>query len=99
IDFPDFHIRLGKRLARAGVPVIYYVSPQVWAWRAGRVGVMRSFVRRVITLFPFETEIYRKAGIDVVCAGHPLVDEVDTRLAGAMAAPPAPGTKRIVLMP
>jgi len=99
VDFPDFHFRLGKRLARMGVPVIYYVSPQVWAWRAGRVPVMKSFVRRMITLFPFETEIYRRAGIDAVCAGHPLVDEVDAHLARGVAPRASGGRRRIVLMP
>ncbi|HWC65174.1 MAG TPA: lipid-A-disaccharide synthase [Thermoanaerobaculia bacterium] len=99
IDFPDFHLRLGRRLARLGIPVVYYVSPQVWAWRAGRVPAMRSFVRRMITLFPFETDIYRGAGIDAVCAGHPLVDEVDARLAGDPPAPRAAGKKRITIMP
>ena len=99
IDFPDFHFRLGKRLARIGIPVIYYVSPQVWAWRPGRVSVMRSFVRRMITLFPFEIEIYRGAGIDAVCAGHPLVDEVDAHLDGEAPVPRAAGRKRIAIMP
>ena len=99
VDFPDFHFRFGKHLARMGMPVIYYVSPQVWAWRAGRVPVMKSFVRRMITLFPFETEIYRRAGIDAVCAGHPLVDEVDARLARGPAPRPPGGRRRIVLMP
>ena len=99
VDFPDFHFRLGKALARRDIPVVYYVSPQVWAWRGGRVGVMRSFVRRMITLFPFETEIYRRAGIDAVCAGHPLADEVEMELAGSAAPPRDPGRKRIVLMP
>jgi len=98
IDFPDFHFRLGKRLARAGVPVVYYVSPQVWAWRAGRVATMRRFVRRMITLFPFETKIYRDAGIDAVFAGHPLADEVAERLRHPVAPPP-PGRRRIALMP
>jgi len=99
IDFPDFHFRLGKRLARMGIPVVYYVSPQVWAWRPARVSVMKSFVRRMITLFPFETEIYRDAGIDAICAGHPLVDEVEAHLAAARAPALTPGRRRIALMP
>jgi lipid-A-disaccharide synthase len=99
IDFPDFHFRLGKALKKLGIPVIYYVSPQVWAWRRGRVGVMRSFVRRMITLFPFETEIYRQAGIDAVCAGHPLADEVEMELSASQPLPRDPGRKRLVLMP
>ena len=99
VDFPDFHFRLGKALARRGIPVVYYVSPQVWAWRRGRVRVMKSFVRRMITLFPFEVEIYREAGIDAVCAGHPLADEVEMELAASPASPREPAKKRVVLMP
>jgi lipid-A-disaccharide synthase len=99
VDFPDFHFRLGRSLSRMGVPVIYYVSPQVWAWRPGRVARMKDFVRRMITLFPFETETYRRAGIDAVFAGHPLVDEVAARLAGAAAPKRDPSRRRIVLMP
>ncbi|MGH9443095.1 MAG: lipid-A-disaccharide synthase [Thermoanaerobaculia bacterium] len=99
VDFPDFHFRLGKALARRGIPVVYYVSPQVWAWRRGRVRVMRSFVRRMITLFPFETDIYREAGIDAVCAGHPLADEVEMELAGSGQIPRDPARRRLVLMP
>ena len=99
IDFPDFHLRLGKRLARRGIPVVYYVSPQVWAWRAGRVNAMKAFVRRMITLFPFETEIYRRAGIDAVCAGHPIADEVEERLRADPPVPRRPGRRRIAVMP
>jgi lipid-A-disaccharide synthase len=99
IDFPDFHLRLGRRLARRGIPVVYYVSPQVWAWRAGRVETMKKFVRRMITLFPFETEIYRRAGIDAVCAGHPIADDVEERLRVDPAMPRRPGRKRIAVMP
>lgn len=98
IDFPDFHFRLGRRLARLNIPVIDYVSPQVWAWRPGRVARMKRFVRRMITLFPFETEIYRQAGVDAVFAGHPLADEVSRRLSGGPLAR-RPDTRRIVLMP
>jgi lipid-A-disaccharide synthase len=99
VDFPDFHFRLGRHLARSGIPVVYYVSPQVWAWRSGRVRVMKTFVRRVVTLFPFETAIYLREGIDAVCAGHPLADEVAAELEAGPAAAPASGLRRIVLMP
>jgi len=99
IDFPDFHLRLGRRLARHGIPIVYYVSPQVWAWRAGRVGAMKRFVRRMITLFPFETEIYRQAGIDAVCAGHPIADDVEDRLRADPPVPRREGRKRIAIMP
>lgn len=103
IDFPDFHFSLGAALARRGIPVVYYVSPQVWAWRAGRVATMKRFVRRVITLFPFEVDVYRRAGIDAICAGHPLADEIRDDL--SIAPTPSelarrdPATAQIALMP
>jgi lipid-A-disaccharide synthase len=76
IDFPDFHGLLAGRLRRLNIPLIYYVSPQVWAWRRGRARAIARRARRIITLFPFEAEIYRRLGADAVWAGHPLVDEV-----------------------
>jgi lipid-A-disaccharide synthase len=76
IDFPDFNLRLAKRVKDAGVPVIYYVSPQVWAWREGRIKQIARVVRKMLVIFPFEEEMYRKAGVDVEFVGHPLVDAV-----------------------
>jgi lipid-A-disaccharide synthase len=76
IDFPDFNLRLAKRVKDAGAPVIYYISPQVWAWREGRVNQIRRLVDKMLVIFPFEEEIYRQAGVDVEFVGHPLVDMV-----------------------
>lgn len=76
VDFPDFNLRLAKELARRGVPVVYYVSPQVWAWRRGRVRQIARDVARMLVLFPFEVEFYRRHGVPAVHVGHPLVDEV-----------------------
>ncbi|MEP7008752.1 MAG: lipid-A-disaccharide synthase [Acidobacteriota bacterium] len=76
VDFPDFNLRLAKELARNGVPVVYYVSPQVWAWRKRRVHAIARDVTRMLVLFPFEVEFYRRHGVDAVHVGHPLVDEV-----------------------
>jgi lipid-A-disaccharide synthase len=78
IDFPDFNLRLAKRLKQAGVPIIYYISPQVWAWREGRINQIRDVVNKMLVIFPFEEEIYRKAGVDVEFVGHPLIDMVHT---------------------
>ena len=98
IDFPDFHGFLSRRLKRDGVPLIYYVSPQVWAWRKWRARTIAGRARRIITLFPFEAEIYRKLGADAVCAGHPLVEDVQEGL--RTPSPLAPKTRpRLVLMP
>ncbi|MDP3720600.1 MAG: lipid-A-disaccharide synthase [Acidobacteriota bacterium] len=76
IDYPDFNFRLMRAIKRLGVPVIYYISPQLWAWRAGRMKTMKQFVDRVLPIFPFEEALYRDAGMDVRFVGHPLVDMV-----------------------
>jgi lipid-A-disaccharide synthase len=76
IDFPDFNLRLAKRVKDAGSPVIYYVSPQVWAWREGRVKQIRNVVNKMLVIFPFEEQIYRGAGVNVEFVGHPLIDMV-----------------------
>jgi lipid-A-disaccharide synthase len=74
IDFPDFNFRLIAALHRLGIPIVYYVSPQLWAWRAGRMGTMKRFVNKVLVIFPFEEAIYERAGVPVEFVGHPLVD-------------------------
>src|SRR5688500_16477822 len=74
IDFPDFNFRLMKSLRRLHVPVVYYVGPQLWAWRPARMEVMKAGVDRVLLIFPFEAQLYRDAGVDARFVGHPLVD-------------------------
>jgi lipid-A-disaccharide synthase len=74
VDFPDFNFRLMAALRRLGIPVVYYVSPQLWAWRPGRMKTMQRDVSRVLVIFPFEEAIYRAAGVDAQFVGHPLVD-------------------------
>jgi lipid-A-disaccharide synthase len=74
IDFPDFNFRLMAALRQLGIPIVYYVSPQLWAWRPGRMKTMRRLVDRVLVIFPFEEEIYRQAGVPAQFVGHPLVD-------------------------
>jgi lipid-A-disaccharide synthase len=76
IDFPDFNLRLARQLKERGLEVIYYISPQVWAWRRGRVKTIARLVDRMLVLFPFEVDFYRGHGVDVIHVGHPLVDEV-----------------------
>ena len=98
IDFPDFHGLLSRRLRRLGIPLVYYVSPQVWAWRRWRARTIASRARRIITLFPFETEIYRRLGADAVWAGHPLVEDVQEGLAKPSPLP-AKTRRRLVLLP
>jgi lipid-A-disaccharide synthase len=74
VDSPDFNFRLLAALRRLGIPIVYYVSPQLWAWRPGRMETMKTYVDRVLVIFPFEEAIYRHAGVDVQFVGHPLVD-------------------------
>ncbi len=77
IDFPDFNIRLGRRACRRGIPVVYFISPQVWAWRRGRLRILRRIVRKMLVIFPFEETFYREAGIEVAFVGHPLLDRLE----------------------
>lgn len=98
VDFPDFHGLLARRLRRAGVPLVYYVPPQVWAWRRGRAAAIARRARRIVTLFPFEADLFRALGADAVWAGHPLVDDVREGLAGSPALP-AKTRRRLVLLP
>lgn len=74
VDFPDFNFRLAAAVRKLGVPVVYYISPQLWAWRRGRMKTMRRIADRVLVIFPFEEPIYRDAGVSVQWVGHPLLD-------------------------
>jgi lipid-A-disaccharide synthase len=74
IDFPDFNLRLARRARRLGIPVVYFVPPQVWAWRRGRLRAMARDVSRVLAVFPFEVGLYQEAGVPVEFVGHPLLD-------------------------
>jgi len=74
IDFPDFNFRLARAVKRLGIPVVYYISPQIWAWRAKRLAAIRKFADLVLVIFPFEEAIYRDGGVPVEFVGHPLVD-------------------------
>lgn len=74
IDYPDFNLRLARELKARAIPVVYYVSPQVWAWRRGRLRAIRETVTRMLVIFPFEEALYREAGIPVSFVGHPLVE-------------------------
>ena len=105
IDSPDFNLRLARRLARLGVRVVYYVSPQVWAWRSGRVKTIARCVDRMLVLFGFERDWYEERGVRAVHVGHPLVDRVPERTAQAWDAGAGdtesgePEVYRIALLP
>ena len=81
IDFPEFNMRLVPRLARAGVPVVYYITPQVWAWRTHRVNRLRRFVDLALVVLPFEERFLRRHGVDARFVGHPLLDILPPRAA------------------
>ena len=74
IDFPDFNLRLARQLHARGIPVVYYVSPQLWAWRQSRVELIRRYVRKMLVIFPFEQKFYSQHAIDAEFVGHPLLD-------------------------
>ena len=74
IDFPDFNLRLAREMHKRCVPVIYYVSPQLWAWKQGRIDLVRKYVRKMLVIFPFEVPFYLAHGIEAQFVGHPLAD-------------------------
>lgn len=74
IDFPDFNFRLAGALKRLGIPLVYYIPPQLWAWRSGRMRRLRELADRILVIFPFEPEIYRQAGTAATFVGHPLLE-------------------------
>jgi len=76
IDLPDTHFRIMKTAKKWGIPVLYYVSPQIWAWRSGRIKHIKKYVDHMAVLFSFEEKIYRDAGVPVTFVGHPLGDLV-----------------------
>ena len=77
IDYPDFNIALAKKARAAGIPILYYVSPQVWAWRSGRVKKIASIVNKMAVLFPFEVDFYKKTGLPCEFVGHPITESLD----------------------
>ncbi len=76
VDYPDFNLRLAKRLHAMGVPVLYFITPQLWAWRSGRVHQMKRWVRKAAPIFPFEEGFFHQHGVDAEYVGHPLVETV-----------------------
>lgn len=76
IDFPDFNLHFAREVKKRKIPVIYYISPQIWAWRKGRIKKIARLVDKMLVIFPFEVDIYKNNGVDVKYVGHPLVDTV-----------------------
>lgn len=102
IDFPDFNILLGKAAKKLGIPVLYYISPQVWVWRKGRIKTIAQLVKIMIVVFPFEVPLYEKEGVDVRFVGHPLTDVVKsdyTQQGAKQALGLDPGKRIVALLP
>jgi lipid-A-disaccharide synthase len=74
IDFPEIHFRLAKELHRLGIPVLYFVSPQLWAWKKKRIRLVRKYINRMLVIFPFEEPFYRERGVPAEFVGHPLAE-------------------------
>jgi lipid-A-disaccharide synthase len=79
IDYPDFNLRFAREAKKKNIPVVYYISPQVWAWRKGRIKKIGRLIKKMIVIFPFEKKFYEKAKIDVDFVGHPLLDSIRSR--------------------
>jgi lipid-A-disaccharide synthase len=95
VDYPDFNLRMAKRCKELGLRVVYYISPQLWAWRKGRVRHIAKYVDRMVVIFPFEEEFYREHNVPVSYVGHPLVEQL-----GHVVKPPRNDDElRIALLP
>lgn len=97
VDYPSFNLRLADYAFRRGIPVYYYISPKLWAWKAWRLKAIRKTVKRVLSILPFEEEWYGRRGYHVDYVGNPSVEEVDRRIAAARVLPNPSGDSRPVL--
>lgn len=95
VDYPDFNLRVAKRCKELGLRVIYYISPQLWAWRKGRVRHIARYVDRMVVIFPFEETFYQEHGVPVRYVGHPLIEQ----LAGVRKPARRPDRLRLALLP
>lgn len=80
LDYPDFNLRLAKKLKSLNIPIVYYISPQVWAWRKSRIHTIKKLVDKMLVLLPFEKDFYKSNGVDVEFVGHPILDELSSKL-------------------
>jgi lipid-A-disaccharide synthase len=105
VDAPDLHLPLARRLHRAGIPILYYVAPQVWAWRTGRIAKLARRIERMAVIFPFEMDVFAGSGLRVDFVGHPLVDPLRAaraaidRDAARCTLGVAPGEPLVLLLP
>ncbi|MCB0394667.1 MAG: lipid-A-disaccharide synthase, partial [Bdellovibrionales bacterium] len=80
MDYSGFNLRLAKRIKHLGIPMIYYVSPQIWAWKKYRINLIKKYIDKMIVILPFEESFYKENGIEAEFVGHPLLDEVSERI-------------------
>jgi len=102
VDYPGFNLRMAKWLHKRGIKIIYYISPQIWAWKENRVHQIRKVVDKMLVILPFEKEFYKKYNVEATYVGHPLLEAIEnfrkTQLASALSQDPQP-RKRVVLLP
>ena len=100
VDFPGFNLRLVKFAKRLGIRILYYISPQIWAWKANRIELIRTYVDRMAVIFPFEKKLYQKASVPVSFVGHPLISKISLcdDISAARKGLDLPLDKRIVAM-
>ncbi len=100
VDYPGFNLRLAKQAHALGIPVLYYISPQVWAWHKSRIPAMAKMLDLLMVIFPFEVEVFKGTGLKTVFVGHPLVESVKRTLAKPPVDLPWPaGDKRVAILP
>lgn len=102
VDFPDFNFRLLPRMRRLGIPIVYYISPQLWAWRPKRIQTIQKYVDKMLVIFPFEQELYERAHVPVEFVGHPLIELASVtspRAAFLQSAGLDPAKKVVALLP
>lgn len=102
VDYPGFNLRIARALSRRSIPVVYYISPQVWAWGRNRINIIKKCVRKILVLFKFEEELYKTYNVDVEFVGHPLIDTVRasaTKEETLKKYGVKPGVKLIALLP
>ncbi len=88
VDYPGFNLHLASKIKQLGIPIVYYISPQVWAWKKNRVKKIAEFAKKVLVIFPFEVEIYQNAKVDCEYVGHPLLDKIPEMRKPLTYAPP-----------
>jgi lipid-A-disaccharide synthase len=100
IDYPDMNLRLARVAYKEKIPVLYYISPQVWAWRSGRVKDIARYVNRLAVILPFEADFYKAFGVQVEFVGHPLLDRIKSEIsAGERSSPDSRDQTIIGLLP